>query len=142
MLLGVARQRFRYRLRIGRPFVSYAVTTLLPIGIVMLITLLMFLIGSEYFEGRLGLGITSLLSAVALQFTSSGNLPKTGYLVLLDHVYNLCYATILLALLETVVVVRWHDDARHDAARRLDRASLAALTLLFFGGVALLVALR
>lgn len=134
--------RVRFVLGVGRPVFGYALTTLLPIGIVMLITFVMFLIDPRYFEGRLGLGITSLLSAVALQLTASGNLPKTGYLVLLDHIYNLSYATILLAILQSVFSVRMHDKEQSARAKRFDLFSLAGLLLFYFGTSGLLIALR
>lgn len=134
--------RFRYAVRVARPALGYAMTTLLPIAIVMLITLVMFLIESKYFEGRLGLGITSLISAVALQLTAAGDLPANGYLVLLDHVYNLSYAVIFLSLAESVVSVRVYDKGETERARRLDRLTMAAMMALFFGGTAVLVALH
>jgi hypothetical protein len=134
--------RFRYEVRIHRPVIGYSATTLLPIAIVMLITMVMFLIESKYFEGRLGLGITSLISAVALQLTASSDLPSTGYLVLLDHVYNLSYAVIFLGLLESVVSVRLYDKGEIERARRIDIVTMIAMALLFFGGVGLLVAFR
>jgi hypothetical protein len=133
---------FRYQIQLKRPVIGYLVTTVLPVAIVMLITLMIFLIDNRYFEGRLGLGITSLISAVALQLTAAGDLPKTGYLVLLDHIYNLSYLVIFLALLESVFAVRLHDAGKPDAAKRLDRAALGATTLLFFGGVTAIIALR
>lgn len=130
---------FRYSVRVERPVIGYAVTTILPIAIVMLITMIMFLIESKYFEGRLGLGITSLISAVALQLTSAGDLPSTGYLVLLDHIYNLSYLVIFLSLLASVASVRIYDAGFELRARRFDRITMAAMILLFFGGTALLV---
>lgn len=132
--------RFRYALRVSRPVVGYAATTILPIAIVMLITMVMFLIHPKYFEGKLGLGITSLISAVALQLTTAGDLPSTGYLVLLDHVYNLSYLCIFIALLASVWSVRVHDRGDEDRAARIDRAMLVFSLLLFFGGTGLLVA--
>ena len=134
--------RFRYAVRVERPVLGYSATTILPIAIVMLITMVMFLIESKYFEGRLGLGITSLISAVALQLTASSDLPRTGYLVLLDHVYNISYAIIFLSLLESVASVRLYDRGEIVKSRRLDLVTMAGLSLFFFGGVGLLVALR
>jgi hypothetical protein len=134
--------RFRYSVRVSRPVLGYAATTLLPIAIVMLITMVMFLIESKYFEGRLGLGITSLISAVALQLTAAADLPANGYLVLLDHVYNLSYAVIFLSLAESVVSVRIYDRGETERARRLDLIAMAAMLALFFGGTGLLIFLH
>jgi hypothetical protein len=134
--------QLRYSLHVVRPVLGNLVMTVLPVTIVMMITLVIFLIDSKYFEGRLGLGITSLISAVALQLTASGDLPATGYMVLLDHIYNVSYLVIFLSLLESVVAVRLHDAGRPEAAQRLDMAALVALTLLFFGAVAAIVIFR
>lgn len=141
--VGVDRySRFRYALRVSRPVLGYAATTLLPIAIVMLITMVMFLIESKYFEGRMGLGITSLISAVALQLTAAGDLPANGYLVLLDHVYNLSYGVIFLSLAESVISVRVYDRGETERARRLDLFTMLGLLVLFFGGTGLLIALH
>jgi hypothetical protein len=134
--------QFRYRLRVRRPVLGAFVKTIVPIGVVMLITLVMFFIDPKYFEGRLGLGITSLISAVALQLTAAADLPATGYLVLLDHVYNASYLVIFVALLESVISVGIADRGDVVRARRLDFATLFVLMLLFFGTVATLIATR
>ncbi len=131
--------RFQYSIHIARPVLGYLATTLLPVSIVMLITFAVFLIPSRYFEGRLGLGITSLISAVALQLTAAGDLPKTGYLVLLDHVYNLSYLVIFIATIESVFAVRLADSEREEASRRLDRWTLAISSTLYFGIVIALI---
>ncbi len=134
--------QLRYSLRVARPLLGNLVMTVLPIAVVMLITFVMFGVESKYFEGRLGLGITSLISAVALQLTAAGDLPATGYLVLLDQIYNVSYVVIFLSLLESVVAVRLYDADRLAASRRLDIISLFAMTFLFFGGIAAIIITR
>lgn len=131
--------RFTYTIHIGRPVLGYLATTMVPISIVILITFIVFLIPSRYFEGRLGLGITSLISAVALQLTAAGDLPKSGDLVLLDHVYNLSYLVIFIATLESVAAVRLADSDREEASRKLDRWTLCVSAVLYFGVLAWLV---
>lgn len=134
--------QLRYSLRVARPVWGNLVMTVLPVAIVMMITFIMFGIESKYFEGRLGLGITSLISAVALQLTASGDLPSTGYLVLLDHIYNISYVVIFLSLLESVVAVRLYDAGKTDTSYRLDMLTLAALSFFFFGGITLVILMR
>ncbi len=134
--------RFSFAVHIGRPITGYMVKTVLPIAIVILITFVAFFIGSQYFEARLGLGITSLISAVALQLTAVSDLPSIGYMVLLDKIYNISYAVILLTLIESVVSVKLHDAGKEGTSRLLDRISFAALFLLFFGGIAASIAFR
>lgn len=134
--------QFHYSVRVRRPFLGAFVKTIVPITVVMLITLVMFLIESRYFEGRMGLGITSLISAVALQLTAAADLPATGYLVLLDHIYNASYIVIFVAILESVISVGIADRGDAVKARRVDLATLAVLSIAFFGVVGGLVLLR
>ncbi|MBX7192239.1 MAG: hypothetical protein K1X94_09285 [Sandaracinaceae bacterium] len=134
--------QFRYSVRVQRPVLGAFVKTIVPIMVVMLITLVMFFIDPKYFEGRLGLGITSLISAVALQLTAAADLPATGYLVLLDHVYNASYIVIFVALLESVISVGIADRGDVLRAKRLDLVTLVVLTITFFGTVSWLVLTR
>lgn len=134
--------RFNFVVHLGRPIMGYLVKTILPIAIVILITFVAFLIHSAHFEARIGLVITSLISAVALQLTAASDLPSIGYLVLLDKVYNLTYGVILLTLLESVISVALHDREKDRASEILDRVSLVLCFLLFFGGVTAMITLR
>lgn len=135
-------EHFEFRLHVKRPVVAYLVKTILPIAIVILITFIVFLIDSKYFEGRLGLAITSLISAVALQLTAASDLPSVGYSVLLDRVYDLAYLVIFLSLVESVIAVRLADGGKEDRARAVDKMTLIVLLLVFFGGVAGIVFVR
>ncbi len=134
--------RFVFSVRITRPVTGLMIKTILPLAIVILITFVIFFIESKYFEGRLGLAITSLLSAVALQLTASSDLPSTGYMVLLDKIYNVSYLVILLTLLESVIAVRLTDTGREEQAKKLDRITLITLAVVFFGGVTMIILLR
>ena len=97
----------------------------MPIGFILLSTLLIFFISLSYFEGRIGLAVTTLISAVALQLTTSADLPQIGYLVLVDKLYNLSYVIILFSMFESTVAVRFHDAGREAAASKLDRYAAA-----------------
>jgi hypothetical protein len=122
-LSGLPCSQYRYTLRLGRP-------------LVILITLLIFFVSPRYFEGRIGLAVTTLISAVALQLTTSADLPQVGYLVLIDKLYNLSYVVILFAMVESTVVVRWFDNGQEASAKKIDRAAFVfalagvALTML------------
>jgi hypothetical protein len=135
-LSGLPCSQYRFTLRLGRPLVGYLSKTLVPIAFVIVITMLIFFVSPRYFEGRLGLAVTTLISAVALQLTTSADLPQVGYLVLIDKLYNLSYVLILFAMLESTVVVRWHDAGDEVTARRIDHGAVLVALL----GVALTIA--
>lgn len=139
---GDVYSHYAFVLHVTRPTVGYLIKTVLPIAIVILITFVVFFIDSKYFEGRLGLAITSLISAVALQLTAGADLPSVGYMVLLDRIYNLSYAVILLTLLESVIAVRLTDAGKEAQAKKLDKISLVVLAVVFFGGLAATVLFR
>ena len=122
-LKSLRSSQFRFRVELARPLVGYLSKTLVPIGFILLSTVLIFFISLSYFEGRIGLAVTTLISAVALQLTTSADLPQIGYLVLIDKLYNLSYVIILFSMFESTLAVRWHDAGREQAAQRLDHAA-------------------
>lgn len=133
---------FRFSLDVERPLVGYLVKTVLPISVVMLITFVVFFIELRYFEGRIGLAITGLISAVALQLTSASELPNVGYMVLLDKIYNLSYFVIFIALAESVIAVKMNDAGKVLQAKRLDSVGFWICVVVFFGGSALVTVAR
>ncbi len=139
---GDAYTQFVYTLHIVRPVKGYLIKTLLPIAIVVAIAFVVFLIPLHYFDGRLGLAITNLISAVALQLSTSSDLPSVGYLVLLDKIYNLAYLVIFGSLVESVLVTRLYDSDRKALARRIDRWSALVLFLLITTGLAFILRLK
>lgn len=127
--------QFVYSLHIVRPVKGYLIKTLLPIAIVIAIAFVVFMIPMHYFDGRLGLAITNLISAVALQLSTSSDLPSVGYLVLLDKIYNLAYLVIFGSLLESVVVTGIYDRGEKERATRIDRWSALVLSVLITAGL-------
>ena len=95
----------------------------------------------KYVEGRIGIGITALLTLVALQLTSSSGLPDVNYLILLDKLYILSYGFVVLTM--AVIVRNSWVDATGDVAvaARADHRGLAVLTAVYFVTLALLLVL-
>ncbi len=129
-------------IHVKRPMWSSLVKSILPLLIVLLITLAVFLIDGKYIDARISIGITTLISAVALQLTSSAEIPNVGYVVLLDKLYNLSYAVIFVALLESVLAVKLADAEQADRARLYDRVSLGLCTVVSLGWGAWLIVSR
>jgi hypothetical protein len=75
-----------------------------------------FFVRPRYVEGRIGLGITALLTLVAMQLTSGASLPDVDYLTMLDKMFLLAYLFIIFTL-GRVVLTSWRGtDARAEAA--------------------------
>ncbi len=115
-------------LPLTRPAGTYAFKLLLPMLLVALTAALSLLLHPRYVEGRIGIGITALLTLVALQLTSNSSLPEVDYLILLDKLYIASYAFVVLTM-AVIVKNSWVDAEGSVAqARRADRQGLAWLT--------------
>ncbi len=121
-----------FELPVTRPKGTYAVKLLLPMILVALTAILALLIHPRWVEGRLAIGITALLTLVALQLTSNSSLPEVDYLILLDKLYILSYVFVV-ATIGMVVRNSW-VDAEGDVAtaKAADRRAIALLTVLYF----------
>ena len=121
-----------------RPRGPYATKLFLPMLLVALTAALALSVHPRYVEGRIGIGITALLTLVALQITSNSSLPEVDYLLLLDKLYILSYGFVVLTL--AVIVRNSWVDATGDLARatRADRRGLAVLTAWYFLAAALI----
>lgn len=134
--------RFRYTMHIARPALAHLATTLLPLNLVALIALLALAIAAGRLEARLGVGVACLLTTVALHLAAHRTLPRMGRVIMLDHIYNLTYLLLLVSLAGSVAASRLAESERADDARRLDRALLLCLAVLYFGAESALFATR
>jgi hypothetical protein len=125
-----------FDLPVARPEGTYALKLLLPMLLVALTAALALLVHPRYVEGRIGIGITALLTLVALQITSNSSLPEVDYLILLDKIYIASYAFVVLTM---VMIVRnsW-VDAEGDVAvaKQVDRRSLLYLMIAYVAVIA------
>jgi hypothetical protein len=112
--------RVTIEIPITRPLVTVTVKAFLPVLLIVICASLIFFIMPSRVDGRIGLGITALLTLVALQLTASSSLPEVGYLMLIDKIYLASYAFII-ATLARVVATSWSgEDGRsvEQVARR------------------------
>lgn len=127
---------------ITRPIIPYLVKLMLPIICVVFSTSLMFLFNPKFIDSRVGIGITSLLTIVALQLTLNEDLPEIDYLVLMDKIYIVTYLFVVLGL-GVVVVGSWIlEKGEENLARviKLDRIALGGLLAVYsFTSMALIL---
>lgn len=117
---------------VTRPILAMSLKTFMPIALIVACAALVFFVRPRYIEGRIGLGITALLTMVALQLTSGASLPDVDYLMLLDKIYLLAYLFIIIALAR-VVGTSWRADdlESEEATSRADRLWLGVLLAAF-----------
>ena len=110
---------------ISRPPVAYATKLFLPVVCVILCAALMFLLSPNFADARVDVGITSLLTIVALQMTYNTDLPDVGYLMLMDKVYLLAYCFVIVGLGVVVHTTRQAERGNISGAMRIHRRVLA-----------------
>lgn len=123
-------------LPVTRPEGTYSLKLLLPLFLVALTAALALLVHPRYVEGRIGIGITALLTLVALQITSNSSLPEVDYLILLDKIYIASYAFVVLTM--AIIVRNSWVDAEGDVvkAKAADRKSLFWLMVAYVAVIA------
>jgi hypothetical protein len=101
--------RLTLSVAVTRPMGAMSIKTFVPIFLIVVCATLVFYVRPRYIEGRIGLGITALLTLVALQLASGSSLPDVDYLMMLDKIYILAYVFIIIALAR-VVATSWRSD--------------------------------
>jgi len=104
---------------VDRDPLPYMVKIMLPILIVVLITSLIYVLPARMEDARAGIGITAMLTIVALQWTTDSNLPSVEYLTMLDLIYIVSLIYVLFAMGYTVLASRRN---RHEEAEALTRS--------------------
>ena len=125
---------------VTRPVLAMSFKTFVPILLIVVCATLVFFVRPRYVEGRIGLGITALLTLVALQLTATASLPDVDYLMMLDKIFLLAYLFIIIALAR-VVATSWRgaDPEAEATIKHADRRWAAAvLTIYLVANVAVL----
>jgi hypothetical protein len=105
---------------VTRPMIAMSIKAFVPIALIVVCALLVYFVRPIYVEGRIGLGITALLTLVAIQLTATSSLPDVDYLMMIDKLFLLAYLFIIVALAR-VVSTSWCDEARETVTRTQDR---------------------
>lgn len=87
---NLQRQSLAFVLDLTRPIVNYLIKFALPLMIVIGVSLVSFFTRRNI-EAILGVGITALLTAVALHFSLGESLPNVPYMVSADKLFILSY---------------------------------------------------
>ena len=115
---------------ISRPMLALSIKTFLPILLIMACAGLVLFIRPAFIDARVGLGITALLTLVALQLAGGSSLPEVDYLTMVDKVYLASYGFIMLVLFR-VVRASWRDSGGEAAIARADRVWFVLIVLLY-----------
>ncbi len=128
----------RIELPVTRNVLPYLVKIVLPIFIVILVTSLIYVLPARLEEARAGIGVTALLTIVALQWSADSDLPSVEYLTMLDLIYILSMVYIAAAMGYTVLASRRN---KHEQAQALTAAVDRRVGVISLAVYAALVAL-
>lgn len=131
--------RVRVEIPIKRPVFTYALKLLLPILCVIFCAALMFLFHPKYVDVRVGIGITALLTIVALQITLNEDLPQIDYLILMDKIYILSYLFVIFGIGLILKTTRMVDAGEEAKAIALDKKSLIFLSSFYWLAIAAVI---
>ncbi len=125
-----------FEIDVERPAKFFYWKMLLPASIVMLATWMGLLLHPEEQAARAAMVGTALLSAVFLQQSYTASLPETNRLVLMDRIYVVVYALLVVSLVHVVLQgMRTRRGSDHDRSVRGDRISVATQATIFLGAV-------
>ncbi|MCS7131936.1 MAG: hypothetical protein NZ934_04335, partial [Hadesarchaea archaeon] len=132
--------RLVFGVTIYRSKLSVVLKNFLPIIVITLISLLTFSISVKNFGQRVGICVTTLMSAVAYHLAALGALPPLGYLTLLDRVMLVVYTLFLYNLAVSVQAMRLVEAGKVTEAERFETkmqnllpAIVAVLCVVYIG---------
>lgn len=131
--------RVRVAIPISRPIVTSSLKMLLPVLCVVFGASLMMRLKATYIDARLGIGITSLLTVVAIQLAANETMPSVDYLVLMDKIHLAAYVYVLAGLGVVLLSVRQVEAQHLAGAERMQRRAYWISSALFLAVVAILI---
>lgn len=95
--------KLRFSVILERNLIPYITKLFVPLIIILFLVYFVFFIPADKLDMAAGLTVTSLLSAIAFQFTINGDLPEIGYMIYVDKIFYLTYVLIVLAMAESLI---------------------------------------
>ncbi len=135
----------QFSMEISRPLSFFYWKLLLPLFIVFGAALSALLIRPQDLDVRSALPAGALLTTIFLQKSYSDDLPDLGYLILMDKIYLVVYALIVLTLIRAILAFKATADEGPDVVKAVaatDRKLLGLLILVFAVAVAAILMLR
>ncbi len=125
-----AYSRFVFSITLKRPVISSFIKSVLPIAVITTISLLAFVISPQNFAQRIGLGVTTLMSATAFHLALLSGIPPMGYLTLADRMMLAIYAIFLYNLSASVYIMKLVDAKKTEEAQTFNKKALKILPII------------
>jgi branched-chain amino acid transport system substrate-binding protein len=137
-----ARATYNYAISIKRVVLPIVLKMLIPLLLIVVVCFVQLFLAPSETEARVGVGVTTFLSAIAFHISQSNNLPSVGYMITAEKFFYASYAIIVMVILVTTIVHYNFSKGREDVALQWDRVSRIVLPLLFCFSLALIVVLK
>jgi hypothetical protein len=132
-----SRERFsRYTLDIviARKPGFYLWKVFLPMIVIVALSWSIFWMPEERFAHRSRITATGVLTIVAYQFAFAADLPRVGYLTLLDKAMILSFGLLAVTMLESLMISPW-QESHPERALRTDRLSRIVFPAVYATGL-------
>ena len=131
--------RFVLDIEIRRPLLSTILKNVLPITVIAAIALMTFLISARSPSERIGLGVSTLLSATAFHMSLLGNIPPTGAFTVADGIMLSVYLLHFYSLLVSVYLMRLKDRDDEMRAEKVNKKAIIFLPLIIVVPIAIAI---
>jgi len=130
--------RYTLDIQIARKPGFYLWKVFLPLVIIVAMSWSIFWMPEERFAQRSRITSTGVLTIVAYQFAFGGDLPRIGYLTLLDKAMILSFGLLAVTMLESLMISTWQERDK-GRALRTDRASRLIFPAAYVAGLLLIL---
>lgn len=136
---GLESSRFIFSFAGERHLTYYLVRILLPIIVIILVSWFTFFL--KDYTKRIDLASGNLLLFIAFSFTIASDLPRLGYLTLMDTFLIATFVITGLVVLANVVLKRLQREKRDVLVNKIDTIGLWGYPIFYVGAGALMLAL-
>lgn len=127
---------YQTKIVVQRILFPYLVKLFLPLGIMIAISLMVFMIPRDQFDARMTLVMTALLSILVFHLAQAEALPSVGYLMKADQFFMATYILVFALIIKTVGVnslVKMDKDTAGMWIDRIFAIIFVPLSLLVYG---------
>jgi hypothetical protein len=123
---------FEFAIEIQRKSFSVFIKIIIPLFIIMAIAFLNLFVPKDQIESGIGLGISSLLSIIALHFSISSQLPEVNYATKVDILFIVSFFFNLLLIIWVVAGYNLTLGDKKYLIKKIDRYIKPLVPLLYF----------
>jgi len=134
-----ASSTYGFAIRIKRQAWSFLIKMLVPLVLVMLVCYIQFFFPPNQLTGRISIGVTTLLTAIAYHLTQARQLAGIGYIIKSDMIFWLAYIMIFLSILEATISFSFYTKGMTKISARLDTFSKVSFFILYIIFLAIVI---